>query len=154
MKQAKKTDPKFIVIEMTKNDFYSSKPLEELVTNRKKTTTGEKINWHNVQKIIYERYSPFMLDFINYGSNSTITISLQKKGTSHDFAMINLPTLYPQSRKIAYAKYKDLQKLLKYIPDKFHNFYQSLEHDQDNSIKDFALADRQSSDENDSDDEI
>lgn len=68
--------------------------------------------------------------------------------------MINLPILYPQSRKIAYAKYKDLQKLLKYIPDKFHNFYQSLEHDQDNSIKDFALADRQSSDENDSDDEF
>lgn len=154
IKQAKKTDPKFVVIEMTKNDFYSSEPLEQLVTNRKKTTTGEKINWLNVQKIIYERYSPFMLDFINYGSNSTITISLQKRGTSDDFAMTNLPILFPQSRKIAYPKYKDLQKLLKYIPEKFRNFYRSLEHDQNNSIKDFALADRQSSDENESDDEI
>lgn len=150
IKQAKKTDPRFVVIEMKKNDFHSSKPLEEQITNRKKTTSGEKINWLNVQKITYERYSPFMLDFVNYSSDCTITISLQKKCTPSDFAMIKLPILYPRSRKIAYLKYKDLQKLMKYIPERLRHFYESLEHDQSDSIKDFALADRQSSDENDS----
>lgn len=107
-----------------------------------------------MQKIIYERYSPFLLDILNYGSNSTITISLQKKRTSGDFSTVNLPILYPESRKIARPKYEDLQKLLKYIPEKYHEFYCSLKHDNSNSVKDFALADRQSSDEESSDEEI
>lgn len=105
--QAKKNEPKFVVVvEMSKKDFLSSKPLEEQITNRKKTTYGEKINWLMVHKIIYEKYSPFLLDLINYGTNSRVTISLQKKGTTEDFNSIELPNLYPQCREIAYLEYK------------------------------------------------
>lgn len=154
IRQAKKTDPKFVVVEMSKNDFFSSKPLEVLITNRKKSTSGEKINWLKMQKIIYERYSPFLLDFVDYGSSSTVTVSLQKKGTQEDFKAINLPLLYPESRKIAHLKYQDLQKLLKYIPDQYHEYFQSLKHDNDSLSKDFAFAARQSSDEEESDKEM
>lgn len=150
IRQSKKTDPKFIVIEMSKNDFFSSKPLEEMITNRKISTTGEKISWLNVQKIVYEKYSQFMLDFVYYGANEAVTISLQKKGTSNQFSEINLPQLYPQFRQIGYPKYKDLQKLLQYIPDKYHKFYQLLKHDNSDSINDYALA---SGNECDSDEE-
>lgn len=153
IKQSKKNEPKFVVIEMSKEDFVSSKPLEELITNRKKSTNGEKINWLNVQKIIYEKYSPFMLDFVNYGADVPVTISLQKKGTPEDFKQIKLPSLYPQFREIAYLKFKDLQKLLKYIPKKYHKFYQSLKHDNSELINDFALVNCESSNENESDDE-
>lgn len=51
MRQAKKTDPKFIVTEMREKDFVSAKPLEALIVNRKKSTTGEKISWNNFQTI-------------------------------------------------------------------------------------------------------
>lgn len=151
IEQSKKNVPKFVVIQMSKHDFFSSKPLEELITNRKKSKMGEKINWLNVQKIIYEKFSPFMLDFVNYGAEVPITISLQKKGATENFTQINLPLLYPQFREIAYLKYKDLQKLLQYIPAKFHKFYQSLKHDNSDSINDFALADRESDSEHESD---
>lgn len=154
IKQSKKNDPKFIVVEMTKEDFFSSKPLEEMITNRKKSTNGEKINWLNVQKIIYEKYSPFMLDFVNYGADDAVTISLQKKGTTQQFTQIELPHLYTEARQIGYPKFKDLQKLLQYIPDKYHEFYQSLKHDNNEEINDYALANRESDDEADSDDEI
>lgn len=154
IRQSKKTDPKFVVTEMASDDFFSSKPLEALITNRKKSTTGEKINWLKVQKIIYEKHTPFKIDFVNYGADDAITISLQKKGTEQQFSQINLPRLYPGNRRIGYLKYKDLQKLLQYIPDKYHKFYQSLEHDSCDSKDDYALADRESGDETDSDDEI
>lgn len=154
IKQSKKNDPKFIVVEMKKEDFFSSEPLEALITNRKVSTTGEKINWLNVQKIIYEKYSPFMLDFVNYGAENAVTVSLQKKGTTQQFVQIKLPHLYPEFRRIAYPKYKDLQKLLQYIPDKYHKFYQTLKHDSSDSIEDYALANYVSGDETDSDDEV
>lgn len=153
MKQAKKNEPKFVVVEMLKNDFFSSKPLEMLIINRKITTSGEKINWLKVQKITYERFSPFMLDFVNYGADSTITVSLQKKCTFENFSSVELPCLFPEGREINYLKYQDLQKLLKYIPKKYHPFYRSLNHDRSNLCKDYALADRQSSDD-DSGDEV
>lgn len=57
-----------------------------------------------------------MLDFVNYGADYAITISLQEKSTSNDFTQLNLPCLYPQYREIGYPKYKDLQKLIQYIP--------------------------------------
>lgn len=152
MRQAKKTEPKFVVTEMLKTDFYSSTRLEELVTNRKKSTDGEKISWLKMQKIIYERYSPFFLDVVEYGASSVMSISLQKKGTTENFDLINLSYLYNESRKIAYLKYKDLQNLLKYIPEQYHGFYRDLKHDQDDSTKDFAYADCQSDEENDSSD--
>lgn len=154
IRQSKKKDPKFIVIEMAKEDFFSSKPLEALITNRKVSTTGEKINWLKVQKIIYERYSPFMLDFVDYGADNAVPISLQKRGTTQQFSQIKLPHLYPEFRRIGYPKYKDLQKLLQYIPDKYHAFYQSLQHDSSNSITDYSLANRESEGESESDDEI
>lgn len=42
IKQAKKKEPKFVVVEMTKEDFLSSKTLEESVVNRKKNNFGRK----------------------------------------------------------------------------------------------------------------
>lgn len=149
MRQAKETEPKFIVTEMLKTDFYSSMELEALITNRKKSTEGGKISWLKTQKIIYERYSPFLLDIVEYGASSIMSISLQKRGTHENFDLVKLTPLYVEPRKIAYSKYKDLQRLLKYLPEQYHAFYRKLQHDRDDSTKDYAYADFQSSDEDD-----
>lgn len=149
MCQAKKTEPTFVVTEMFKEDFYSSAELETLVTNRKKNTSGQKICWLNMQKIIYERYSPFKLDIREYGSSSTMTISLRKKCSKEDFDSTELTPLYDESREIAFKKYKDLQKLLKYIPAKYHEFYRRLKHDQNESTPDYEFADYDYTEEDD-----
>lgn len=149
MRVAKKTEPTFVVTEMFKEDFYSSAELEALVTNRKKNTTGQKISWLNMQKIVYERYSPFLLDILEYGSSSTMTISLQKRRSQGDFDSTKLTPLFVESREIAFKKYKDLQKLLKYIPAKYHGFYRGLKHDQNESTPDYEFADYDFSNEDD-----
>lgn len=61
IRQAKKTDPKFVVSEMRKKDFVSSEPLEKMIINRKKSTVGNKISWQRIQNIIYDKKSPFIL---------------------------------------------------------------------------------------------
>lgn len=149
IKQAKKNEPKFVVTDMKREGFYSSAALEELIVNRKKDTTGEKINWFRMQKIVYEKHSPFSLDFVEYGNTSIRTIPLQKICTAEEFAATELEPLYYDTRPIALLKYNDLQALMKYIPAKYHSFYRKLNHDQNDSTKDYALADQLSDDEED-----
>lgn len=145
IRQAKKKEPKFVVVEMEKNDFFSSKSLEKSVVNRKKTISGEKINWFRFQKIIYERENPLLLKIIEYSSNEEQTISLQKRSTHEVFKQKKLSLLFPRGRSISKAKFDDLQKLIKNIPEEFHDFYRSLKYD--DSSNDFGLASRVSSDE-------
>lgn len=149
IRQAKKNEPKFVVIEMKKQDFFSSKSLEDSIINRKKDAMGEKINWFKMQKLIYEKHSPLSLDFVEYGGASVKTIFLQKNCTPDEFASAQLAYLYTDIRPIALLKYKDLQALLKYVPEKYHGFYSSLKHDTDNSSKEDALVEQQSHNEED-----
>lgn len=66
IRQSKKDEPKFNVIEMLGENFFSSKNLENLITNRKKTTDGEKINWFHFQCITYNRNDPYILSIREY----------------------------------------------------------------------------------------
>lgn len=58
MRNAKKRDPKFSVIEMRKKDFMSTKPLESTIVNRKVSINNQKISWNNFQSIMYYRDDP------------------------------------------------------------------------------------------------
>lgn len=153
IRQAKKTEPKFIVVEMSKQDFFSSKSLEKSIINRKNTISGDKINWFRFQKIIYDRENPLLLKVVEYGfNNDVLSISLQKRSTHKVFQQKNLKILFPNGRFISKAKYNDLNKLIKNIPAEFHRFYRSLKTDE--SSNDYGLALRVSSDESDEDNEI
>lgn len=105
IRNAKTKDPKFNVIQMQRNDFFSIDNLTNLLINRKKTIDGMKISWLNIQNIIYEKSAPYTLFIKNYGSDSVESISLFKKGTSN---------------------VDDLQSLLQHIPSKYHGFYRKL----------------------------
>lgn len=131
--QAKKSEPKFSVIKMEKEDFLSSVQLEKAITNRKTTMNGEKVNWMNIQKIVNNRSDPFILSFENYSVYSTppVHISLRKRERKNQIATsissLALLPLYTKCRPIKRQKYNDLMKLLQYIPEEYWSFYQELE---------------------------
>lgn len=138
--QAKKKEPKFTIIEMEKEDFFSSVQLEGAITNRKTAKNGEKVNWLNVQKIINNRADPFEMIFEEYSTLdvSPIEISLRKKskiGRLTKFSKLKLVPLYTAQRPIKQKKYDDLMKLLEFIPDKFREFYKNLKSDGKNETK-------------------
>lgn len=106
MRQAKKTDPKFEVTEMRAEDFLSSSPLEALIINRKKSVDGNKINWRNLQSLIYRKDQPYMLGVRDFGVGKipTIEISLQRRGENKKLSELHLPILYPYGRPILRKK--------------------------------------------------
>lgn len=130
MRQAKKTDPKFIVTEMRNEDFIASDPLQSLIVNRKKSVNGQKISWNKFQSIIYDRASPFILKAkeVSQIEAPTIEISLQRKGVSTKLRKVNLPLMYPNGRPIDKKKYEDLKELLKFIPKDYHSFFNALKY--------------------------
>lgn len=137
---------------MTRNDFLSCAPLLKSITNRKKTIDGRKINWLNIQNIIYRRGEPLLLHIREYDTcdNPPFTIRLQKLRGPRLFTNINLEPLYTNHRPITRKKYNDLIQLLKFVPDKYHAFYKSLKF-VDDTDNDFSLALRQSDDEDEYD---
>lgn len=136
--QAKKNEPKFTVIKMEKKDFFSCEQLENAITNRKVTTSKEKVEWLNIQKIINIRTNPFDITVERYGSSPLplVHVSLRKRGSigrlTTSFSNYNFVPLYREQRPIKYKKYVDLMKLIQYIPEKFHAFYHGLKHDNQN----------------------
>lgn len=128
MRKAKLANPKFVVTKMRKEDFVSSKPLENLIVNRKKSTIGNKISWNRFQNIMYERENPFILNIKEFSENEapTIEISLQKRGSLTQLRDVSLPLLYPNGRPIDKKKYDDLKELMKFVPKKHRSFFKSL----------------------------
>lgn len=116
MRKAKLANPKFVVTKMRKEDFVSSKPLENLIVNREKSTIGNKIYWNRFQNIMYERENPFILNIKEFSENEapTIEISLQKRGSLTQLRDVSLPLLYD-----------DLKELMKFVPKKHRSFFKS-----------------------------
>lgn len=82
-----------------------------------------------------------------------LSISIAKKKNTTPFReIVKLNLLFTDGRAISKQKYDDLQSLLQYIPNEFHDFYTSLRYTNEND-KDFALASRQSSDEEECEEE-
>lgn len=123
--QAKKEEPKYTVFEMNREDFLSCAQLEKIITNRKKSIDGSKINWLQFHKIINLQSNPFDLVVENYSQPQT-HISLKKRWKSNTFSKAKFTSLYTGPRPIKKVKFDDLQNLLKYIDPQYHDFYKSL----------------------------
>lgn len=128
--------------------FFSTKHLENLLLNPKKSNDGQEIQWSDYQKIIYKREQPFSMDIVKYGDTTTKTITLQAKCTPDVFSRTKLNYSNLSASQISKSKYDDLQTIMKHIPETHHEYYRSLSFDQNDSNKtDYALVDHQSSDE-------
>lgn len=112
------------------NDFFSSKSLEDKITNRKISTTGDKIEWLKIQQITYIKNEPTKI-YVKYSTQEEglfykIDLSKKSKGRPSTNTVNDLDLLYPTGRPITKEKKKDLLDLLKFIPPEFHDFYERL----------------------------
>lgn len=135
---AKKKEPTFEVVRMTKYDFYSSKKLLDLIVNRKVTDANIKINWHQIESIKNIKDKPFVLNIKQFQSDDELKVNLHKKDVFQQM-FVDVELEKTPARKIAKEKYNDLISLLKYIPLEYHEFYKSLQHV--DSVADYSLAD-------------
>lgn len=93
IKDAKKSEPKFVATPMPSRSFYSSKPLENLLVSTQKTVDGNRIKWSSYQKLIFKRHQPFSMDVTEYGAISNRTISFQAKNPVSTFSTTGLTYL-------------------------------------------------------------
>lgn len=136
---AKKKDPKFEVVHMTKDNFYSSQKLLDLIVNRKVSSENEKINWFKIESIKYIKNEPFTMYIKQFECNDELKVNLHKKGVlQHMFFDVEFEST-PEV-KISKEKYQDLISLLNYIPPEYHEFFKNIEHDGD-LVGDYSLVD-------------
>lgn len=139
VRQSKKKDPKFEVVHMASQDFYSAEKLLNLIVNRKVTSENEKINWFDIESIRNDKGSPFSLYVKKFQSSNEFQINLHKKDVLqhmfNDAELENTPEVY-----ISKEKFEDLISLIKYIPSKYHDFYKNLKY-KDGNLGDYSLAD-------------
>lgn len=112
---------------MTKEDFYSTKNLENNIANRKVTAEKSKVKWLSMQWLLYRKNHPFSL-FFKYSNNPEVlfeNVNLKKRN-SVDLANIQLDILYPVGKQISVEKKKDLVELLQYISPIHHDFYNNI----------------------------
>lgn len=150
----KNTDLKIVLKEMRVQDFLSSEPLENLISNQNISNDNRKIQWKTFQKIIYKKENPFGLQVVTYDSinDRLMNINFRKRLINAKFD-VNLPILYPNGLPITKKKYNDLQSLLKHVPPEFHSFYNELKYTDNDDDRDFALCNRQSSDDEEEEEE-
>lgn len=136
-KEARKRKP-FIVIKMRTEDFFSSKELEERITNRKTNAEKAQVQWLKIQWIQISRDLPYIMRY-KYSNNEDppfYEVNLAKRNTSTR-PEISLSILYPRGRPVTKAKKQDLIDLLPFIPPICHDFYKNLKSSQE--ADDFGL---------------
>lgn len=126
----KKKTPTFVVKEMKKEDFLSTKILESSIQNRKKTVCGYGFSWLNIRWLRFERDSPLSFKF-KESLNEDLAfyeVNLSKSSRGRPIQSLNIPQepLYPQRRIVTDSKKQHMMDLLPYIPPIFHTFYKKL----------------------------
>jgi len=115
-------------VTMERDDFFSTKPLELGITNRKRDTNKDKVNWLKMRQIQYRRSDPKSLFY--ECSHSTEEdwkqVDLQKRGSCVNLTHVPLPKIYDHERQISQPKKNDLLSLLPYFPPVHHEFYSNL----------------------------
>lgn len=119
---------------MTSNYFFSTKSLEQQITNRKKDVQKQTVSWLSMKEIVVHREKPGVLLF-KYTHDKEVPyyeLDIRKSltGMAPNFAGQALDHLYPQGHVISVDKLKDIRHLMKYensyVPEVYHDFYLKL----------------------------
>nr|CAI5839627.1 unnamed protein product [Callosobruchus analis] len=112
---------------MKKEDFSSTKCLENQITNRKQSIEKEKINWLNIKKIKICKNNPFQF-FITTSYNQTdyTEVDLKKKRRRRTTFHKDLPLLWPNGKPISSKKLEDIKSFMHLISQQFQDFYEAL----------------------------
>lgn len=132
IRNAKRKKPRFEVITMQKNDFFSSTLLEEAITNRKKDTDNIPVNWFKIRWLRFERGQEFSIKF-KETLNDWLpfrTINIQKVDVSgkklSSLKNVQQKCLYATRRPVTQDKKKHMMDLLPYIPPVHHTYFKNL----------------------------
>lgn len=110
IRNAKKKEPKFCVHKMQKEDFFSTKILENNIVNRKKTTTGDKVEWLKMSWIQLRKDEPKKMYFkYNYNTEthfSEVDLKKNVRGRPSTNSYTELDLLYPEGKAITEEKKK------------------------------------------------
>ena len=136
IESARKRKP-FKVIKMMAMDFFSTKTLENNLSNRKISINNSKVEWLKIQWLHYKNTNPFCI-FYKYSNNEatlfdSVDISKRRKLVTTNFEDVHLNILYPSGNKIDIKKKKDLLELSPFIPPIHHKFYENLKTSDDPS---------------------
>lgn len=122
---ARKKNP-FKLVEMKSSNFFSTKPLENNITNRKISKDNVKVEWLKIQWLRFQSHCPFDIQF-KYSNNNDVpfeTVDISKRKSL--LPESKLPLLYPNGNVINDAKKKDLLQLKEFIPPMYYAFYENL----------------------------
>lgn len=134
-----KRNRKIFAIEMRTENFFSTKPLENLLNDTNFAIDGLKIKWSSYKSITYYRNTPFILR-VEQPNCKVHNVVLSEKNKNVKLSDIDLPLLYPNGRYISHLKYNDLKTFVDLIPNEYQNFYESLKYKVWNIEKDYAFS--------------
>ena len=150
MTEARSKSKPFEVVTMQPDDFFSTKPLELGITNGKRDTNKDKVNWLKMRQIQYRRSDPKSLFYkcshsteedwkqvdhsteedwkqVDHSTQEDWKqVDLEKRGSCVNLTHIPLPKLYDRERQISQPNKNDLLSLLPYILPMHHEFYSNL----------------------------
>lgn len=122
---------KFMVSEMSNEEFFSTGNLERNMCKRKKNTETHPVNWLKMQWIRLEKDRPYEIQYKETLNDMLEFDVLNIKPTGRKgrpTALKNVPQvkLYQTSRPVGELKKQDMIDLLPFIPPIHHNFFLNL----------------------------
>ena len=109
---------KFRVNCLNETDFLSTKPLEDIITNRKVDVNNTPVSWLQSREIILRKAEPYCLIMkrsLN-GEEQKVDITTRLKGGPALLKNVVLPNLWPEGKPLSREKLKDLRDLLNLVP--------------------------------------
>lgn len=124
MKVCRKKNP-FTVTKLGKEDFFSTKNLEEGITNRKLDVEKNKINWLQFREIELKKDKLYSIFFRTAFTGPQQEVNLLKKKVGRPSPLFNtsLPLLWPEGKAISAPKLKDLKSMSGLISSDAKYFY-------------------------------
>lgn len=140
---SKLSNPRFNVVNMTENDFFSVDKLMKFVISEKHSANGETILWSKILNITHTLSEPLQL-YVRY-ENEAASYLLTHQDVD-EFRKTNLIYSNRGGNAIAKPKFDSLQSNLKFIPTQYHDFYKSIKF-KESTGEDFSLASYSSEEE-------
>ncbi len=117
----------FQVVKMDRAMFFSVEKMAKYSTIRKRSITGDKVEWLRIQWIQIRKDEPFNMyyKYTLQDDDEFSCVSFQCRGRPASMPQ-NLEPLYNEPRLLSAEKVSDISKLLKYVPPIYHDYYLQL----------------------------
>jgi len=135
----------FEVNEMSQESMVSVAPIMKVLTIRKHDDMKQKVEWLKIQWIQIRKENPKKM-FYKYTVQEEVpffSVCFEKKSKVRPVLLndVVLSKLYVEPRVLSQEKFKDIQKLLKYVPPLHHPFFESLAQATTNATEKHLYAD-------------